>query len=348
MRVRLPARYALAAALAVGGFASSPRVLGQQGAPVEVEAAVVRAETVRREVSAVGTLLANESVIIRPEVEGRVADLSFREGQAVTEGTVLVRIEDAIHQARLVQAEAALTLSRANYERAADLYTKGSGTARARDETFAKMRSDEADLALNRALLAKTVIRAPFDGILGLRKVSVGAFVRPGDDVVDLVDIDPIKVDFRIPETLAAGLRVGQDIRVAVDALPGRAFEGRVYAISPEFDPQGRSVLLRARIANPNGPLRPGMFARVGLVLEEREGALVVPETALVPLAGEQFVFKVVDGKAVQAMVKIGQRRAGRVEVREGLKAGETVVTAGQIKLRDGVPVRPLPPSAGG
>jgi membrane fusion protein (multidrug efflux system) len=176
-----------------------------------------------------------------------------------------------------------------------------------------------------------------------LRRVSVGDFVNMGDDIVNLEQIDPLKADFRVAESYLGAVRPGQRIELGVDAFPGQAFTGEVYAIDPLIDESGRSILLRARLPNPEHVLRPGLFARVTLVLNERENAIQVPEQALVPQGQDQFVFKVVDGKAAFTKVEVGIRREGMVEITAGLGPKDEVVTAGQLKIRDGAEIAPLP-----
>jgi membrane fusion protein (multidrug efflux system) len=179
--------------------------------------------------------------------------------------------------------------------------------------------------------------------------------VKEGQDLVTLEDISALKVDFRVPEQLLAALRPGQVVEMGSDALPGRKYVATVDAIDPLVDQAGRAVLLRARLRNSDGQLRPGMFVRTRLIVSQRQNALTVPEEALVPVGADQFVFRIADGKAQRVKVRVGVRRAGAVEVVEGLAAGDTVVTAGQLKLRDGVQVvvggpggkPPAPPVAG-
>lgn len=308
--------------------------------PAVVEVRPVEFAPVRREIEAVGSLRADESVILRPEIAGRITEILFKEGQAVRKGAVLFRLDAAIARAQVEQAKASLALSRANFERAADLLRRGVATQRAYDETVANLRADEASLALATATLEKATLLAPFDGVLGLRRVSIGDYVNPGQDLVNIESIDALKVDFRVPEIHSLQLAAGQAIRVRLDAVPGESFEGKVYAIDPAIDPNGRAVILRAQIPNANGWLRPGMFARVTLVLEERKDAIVVPETALVPVGDEQFVFRVVNDKAVLTKVELGQRRAGRAEVLAGLPRDALIVVEGALKLRDGALVR--------
>ena len=312
-------------------------------APVFVETAPVRVGTVTRDITAVGTLLSNESVMIKPEITGRISEIFFKEGDQVQRGARLVALDDSVYRAELAQAEARIDLQRRNNSRAVELFDRKVATERTRDEAVAAMRTAEADLALARARLDKTRINAPFKGVLGLRRVSVGDYVNPGQDIVNLEDIDPIKVDFRVPESALRLLRVGQAIELQVDAFPGQTFQGQVYAIDPQVDVQGRSVVIRARVPNPDGHLKPGLFARVGLIVERRENAMLVPEQSVVPLEGRSAVFRVIDGTARLTEVQLGQRRAGQVEVVQGLKAGEVVITAGHLKVRDGVRVATAP-----
>jgi len=311
---------------------------------VVVEAGPVKLGAARRQIEAVGSLRSNESVIIRPEIAGRITEILFDEGQRVRKGAPLIRLDAAIAKAQVDQAKASLVLSRANHERAEDLFRKGAGTQRARDEAIAKLRADEAALALAQATLDKATIVAPFDGILGLRRVSVGDYVTPGQDLVNIENIEALKVDFRVPEIFSSYLTTDQTVRINLDAIPGTTYEGTVYAIDPAHDPNGRAVILRARLPNRDGLLRSGMFARVTLLIEERQDAIIVPETALVPVGRDHFVFRVVDGKALQTKVKIGQRRQGQVEIIDGLSRDGIIVTEGTVKVRDGAAVRPVAP----
>ncbi|MBF0374856.1 MAG: efflux RND transporter periplasmic adaptor subunit, partial [Alphaproteobacteria bacterium] len=241
--------------------------------------------------------------------------------------------------AEVKEAEAQLALSETNANRAEKLFRQNAGTERSRDEAAAQVRVDRARLDVARAQLAKTRILAPFDGVVGLRKVSVGAYVLPGADIANLENIQTLKVDFRVPEVFLAAVRPGQALQVTADAFPKEAFEGRVYAIDPLIDEAGRAILLRARVDNGAGALRPGLFVRVALVVDEVLDALVVPEEALVPRGRETVVFRVIDGKAQPTPVETGRRRDGVVEIVKGVAAGDKVVTAGHMKLRPGAPV---------
>lgn len=316
--------------------------------PVAVEAEKVRIDSIQRTIEAVGNLASNESVTLSPEISGRITHILFEEGQAVKKGDPLIRLDDAISRAELAQVEASLKLSRANYERAKTLFAQHTGTGRARDEAQAKLSTDQASLNLAKARLDKTTIYAPFDGIAGLRNVSIGDYVNPGQPMFNLESIDPLKVDFRMPEIYLGVLETGQKIQVNVDAFPNRSFEGEVYAIDPRVDSNGRTVVLRARLANEDGVLRPGLFARVSLVVNTTDGALIVPEQALIPQGNERFVYRIVDNKAVMTRVETGQRRRGQVEITEGLSADDVIVTAGQMKLRPDSPVTILESSKSG
>jgi RND family efflux transporter MFP subunit len=321
--------------------APGPAAPGAMAVPVET--ALVQVGPIQRRLTAVGSLRSNESVIIRPEVAGRIAQIRFDEGERVTKGQPLVMFDDTIYRAEVEEVRASLELSRANHDRAIDLLKRGAGTTKARDEALAQLRADQAALALAEARLDKTVIRAPFDGVIGLREVSVGDFVDVGDDMVNLEQIDPLKADFRVAEVYLGAVGPGQRIELGADAFPGETFTGEVFAIDPLIDESGRSIVLRARLPNRDDRLRPGLFVRVTLVLNERDDAIQIPEQALVPQGQDQFVFRVVDGKAELTKVTAGIRRDGMVEITEGLGPEDEVVTAGQLKIRDGASVQPLP-----
>lgn len=306
---------------------------------VAVEVAPVEVTTIVEELQAVGTLTPDEAVIVAPEIAGRIERIAFREGQKVAAGDVLVELDKAILRAELAKFRSDLTLARANHERMVTLSREGMAARQARDEALAALRSAEAGLALAEARLEKTTIRAPLSGVVGLRSVSVGAYVTPGQAIVELADIDPIKLDFRVPELALSELRTGQPIRVMVDARPGRTFEGTIYAIDPLVEVAGRAIRLRARIPNPDGELAPGLFARVDVVVGRRESAIVVSESAVFSRGQKRFVYRVVDGHAVLTEVVLGRRRPGRVEILGGLGDDDAVVHAGQQQLRDGARV---------
>ncbi|WP_340149064.1 efflux RND transporter periplasmic adaptor subunit [uncultured Sneathiella sp.] len=306
---------------------------------VTVEAEKVTIGPVVEDIRAVGTLQPNEAVIISSEIAGRVEKIRFDESENVAAGDALVELDDSILRAELTKVNSDLTLAKTNLERANKLANQGTGTLRARDEAVAANQAAEANLALARARLEKATITAPFSGVVGLRSVSIGAYVTPGDHLVQLVDIDPIKVDFRVPELALSNLRPGQAIRVTVDARPGKTFDGEIYVIDPIVDENGRAVRLRARIPNPDHILFPGLFARVQIIVNRRDNSVIVPESAIFARDRKHYVYTVVDNRTVLTEIELGQRLSGLAEVTKGLDGEAVVVTAGHQQVNNGTRV---------
>ncbi|MFM9861408.1 efflux RND transporter periplasmic adaptor subunit [Pseudoxanthobacter sp. M-2] len=325
-------------AAAAGGAPAAGGRPGGRG-PTPVEVAQAESAEPLEEIRSVGNLLADESVQIAPEQAGRVAAIRFEEGQAVAEGEELVKLDDTLLAAEAQEVQARAELAQANYDRASSLSRTGSGTQRTLDEALADRLTSNALLLLIESRLEKTSIKAPFPGIMGLRSVSVGAYVEPGRNIATLDKIDIVKVEFTIPERNLTDVRVGYAVEVRVDAYPDRVFRGEIYAIDPQVDVNGRSLKVRARLPNPDLSLRPGLFARVVVQGASRGEVVLVPEGAIVPRGGESFVYKVSDGKVEEAKVELGRRRAGLVELTTGIAAGDTVVVAGHARLRNGAPV---------
>jgi len=308
-------------------------------AGIGVEVRHPSATRLPRSINTVGSLRSDEAVVVRPEIAGRIAQIAFQEGQRVARGQVLVRLDDSVQRADVERARANLTLSKSKHERAIDLRQKGFISSQAKDEAENTLKVAQADLAVVAARLAKTEIAAPFGGIIGLRMVSVGDYVKEGQDIVNLEEVDPLKVDFRVPEMFLSQVRSGQVLQITLDALPGRTWPGQVFAINPLVDANGRAIAIRATVPNADGRLRPGMFARVRLLTSEMRDSLTIPEESIFPVGDDKFVYKVVDGRAQRQKVDVGQRRDGQVEILDGLNTQDSVVTAGAIKLRDGVAV---------
>jgi membrane fusion protein, multidrug efflux system len=308
-------------------------------AAIAVEAVKVSVQPMPQSITAVGSLRSDESITVRPEVAGRISEILFNEGQRVARGTTLLRLDPAINRAEVEQGRANWKLAKSKYDRAVDLAKSNFISGQARDEAENNLRVAEAGLQLAEARLAKTEIKAPFSGIIGLRVVSVGDYVKEGADVVNLESIDPLKVDFRVPEIYLKQVQVGQPLHVMLDAMPGKTYEGKVYAVNPLVDAAGRAIVIRAVVRNADTALRPGMFARVRLITRDMQDALAIPEQAIVPIGDEQHVYKIVDGRAVRLKVEVGQRRDGKVEIVKGLEPTDMIVTAGHLKIRDGVPV---------
>jgi membrane fusion protein, multidrug efflux system len=332
---------------AAGGNAAPPGTAtagpaGGAAMGMPVEASAAKAETLSQEIIAVGSLRSNESVTLSPEIAGRVARVAFREGQPVARGDVLFVLDDSVPQAELEQARASLVLSQRNHERAIELYERRLIPARERDEAAAKLEVDRASVALAEARMAKTRITAPFDGVVGLRAVSPGDYVVPGQALAPLEQMNVLKADFRLSEAALSRIAVGQALNLEVDAYPGEVFPGKVYAIDPRLAEESRSIGVRALVPNDQRRLRPGLFARVRLVVARRENAILVPEQAIVPQGGSPFVYVIEDGKAALRPVTVGLRQAGRAEIVSGVAAGELVITAGMQKIGPGAAVMPI------
>lgn len=326
-----------------GGPGGAPGRPG--GGKPAVEVAQVESIKLIDEAQAVGSLRSRQSVVLKPEVGGRVTQINFRDGERVRKGQLLVQFDDQLPLAQVKQAEAELSIARVNFNRNRELVEQNFISRRTVDESAANLEVAEAKLALAKATAARLRIVAPFDGIVGIRQANPGDYLKDGAEIVNLEDMDAIYVDYRLPERFQAKVRRGQMAQIDVDALPGRKFSARVQAIDPLIDANGRSLAVRACIDNRRLQLRPGMFARVNTVFSERANARVIPEEAIVPQGGRQFVIRLVDGadgKVTERVeVKLGLRSPGKVEVTEGLQAGDTVVVAGQQRLqKDGTPVR--------
>ena len=329
------------------GEAAQSGGAGATARPPAVEVARVELANLTDAAEAVGSLRSRQSVVLRPEVSGRVRQLNFRDGDRVRRGQLLVQLDDELPLAMVQQAQAELSIAQANHKRNQELVAQSFISQRSVDESAANLQVAQAKLALARATAARLRIVAPFDGIAGIRNVSVGDYLKDGADIVNIEDMDAIFVDFRLPERFQTKVRRGQTALVTLDALPGRQYAGVVQAIDPLVDANGRSVGIRACIDNRHLQLRPGMFARINAVFGERDKARVIPEEAIVPQAGRQTVIRLVDGPdqdtkiAQRVDVKVGMRLPGRVEITDGLRPGDVVVVAGQQRVqKDGMAVR--------
>ena len=465
-----PQEITLAGTTASGGPAAAPLSAGSAPRPAGVEVAKVERTTLQDDAQSVGSLRSRQSVMLRPEVAGRVKSLGFTDGAMVRQGQVLVQLDDTLQKAEIKQAKAQVSIAQANFKRNQELVAQNFVAQRVLEESSANLQVAEAQLALACARLSRMAITAPFDATAGIRNVNLGDFVKDGADLVNLEDLRSMYVDFRLPERYQAKLRQRQVVELQLDSLPGRIFKATVEAIDPLLDVNGRSIGIRAVLPNTMGeplqqggkraaaqaasapvgsgssavsgssgaavrkpaasskpviapaasvtgrmmidgdgcavaadsvvassassrtaasgsgvvrsglansgngsgtrpagnpaPLRPGMFARVTTVFAIKEAAVVVPEEAIVPQGGRQFVIKVVDSSKVptgagtgagaatvassdiklvsmRQEVKLGVRQQGKVEVTEGLVDGDTVVVAGQQRLqRDGTALR--------
>lgn len=341
---------AVAAGLLLVGIALVPMLLardadsqGPPGAgPPAVIVAQARMETLADRIEALGTTRGSESVEITSDITEKVVEIRFEDGQAVAAGDVLVVLDKTEEEADLRAAEAVLEEARLNYARIEQLESRQVAAIAELDARRAALHSAEAALAVVRAQIAARVIRAPFDGVVGLRLVSLGALVRPGDVITTLDTLDPMRVDFTVPSEHLDALSPGLAVEARADALAGRVFAGEIDSVGTRVDPVTRSLSVRAAVANP-GPryaLKPGLLMTVTIAKNPRE-AVLVPEEAIVPRGAETFVLVVADGAIVERRrVTTGLRRPGTVEIQEGLAAGERVVTHGVTTARPGEPVR--------
>jgi membrane fusion protein (multidrug efflux system) len=305
---------------------------------VDVVAAPARVDQLTLDLEALGNAHANESVEVTAKVSNLVTAVRFAEGQHVGKGAVLIELDGAQARAELAVAEAALGESTSQYKRSRELYSTHVLSQAQAEQIEATFKANQARVAAARARLADTVVRAPFSGRVGLRRVSVGSLVSPGTAITTLDDMSVIKLDFTIPEAQVAAVKTGLQIAAQSPAYPGATFAGRVASVDSRVDPQTRSVTVRALVPNVDGRLKPGMFLNVRMSRGTADG-LVVPEEALLPEQGNVFVFVVKDGRVSKRAIKTGQRRVGDVQVIDGLVAGELVVVEGTQKLRDGAAV---------
>jgi membrane fusion protein (multidrug efflux system) len=407
---------------------------GASGArPLGVEVGQVTKLSLRDDTEAVGTLRSSQNIMLRPEVAGRVLALGFSDGARVRAGQVLVQMDDTLQRAEVQQSLAQMSIAKANHKRNQELVAQNFVSQRSLDESSAALQVADAQLGLSCARLERMRLIAPFNGVVGIRNVNVGDYVKDGADLINLENIGSLYVDYRLPERYQTKVMPGQVIEVKLDAFSGRMFKAKVEAVDPLIDANGRSIGVRAVLANTageavatvsnkvpstpmqaasaathpasttaataavtsanrgvvlpspqglgcpantfdrtrtsaggeqNGPLRPGMFARVTAVFAVKPNALVVPEESIVPQGGKQFVIKAVEPSSLpvaaasgaastpalpldtklvsqRVEVKLGIRRGGQVEITEGLAEGDTVVVAGQQRLqKDGSPLR--------
>lgn len=315
---------------------------------VEVVTAEATTQPLGVEIEAVGTARANESVDVTSKTSNTVTAIRFEEGDRVRKGEILVELDGAEVRASLAEAEAALAESQNQFKRSRDLFTSKALSESQLDLIEATLKANQARVDVAKARLADTIIRASFDGNVGFRRVSVGSLVSPGTVITTLDDATLIKLDFTVAETYIHALQKNLPVIAATAGLPGREFRGKVTHLDSRVDPVTRSIAVRAELPNPQGELRPGMFMTVRLQGEVAP-ALLVPEGAIVPEQGHTYVFVVENGVAQRREVKLGKRRPGEVEIVDGLKEHERVVTEGTQNLRDGSVVndqRPEQPAA--
>lgn len=320
---------------------------GRGGGTPAVVVETVKPMTFADRIEAVGTAYARESTTIAATVTERIVRLNFTDGEYVRKGAVIAELARSEESADLREAQARLTEAQKQLSRLQALQARGFATNARVDEQVAAVNSARAQAGAVQAQIGDRIIRAPFSGVLGLRRISPGATVSAGTEIATLSDLSQIKLDFSLPETFLSTMRQGQAIEATAAAYDGELFRGTIESIEPTIDPVTRSVTVRAVLPNPDRRLKPGMLLTVNVIARSRT-SLAVPELALVPERDRNFVYKVdSENTALKTPVEIGERQEGMIEVRRGLRSGERIVTEGTIKVRDGGKVRTAPaPSA--
>lgn len=288
---------------------------------------------------ATGNVMANEEVQLSAEVAGRITVINFTEGTNVTKGTVLVNINDTELLAQLEKVNYNQKLAEEREQRAKSLLQKEAISQEEYDRALTDLNTVKAEASLIKAQLAKSKITAPFSGTIGLRQVSEGAFVTPGQRIATLTQIQPVKIEFSVPERFAQSVTKNSKVSFTLEGS-SQKFEALIYAVEPFIDPETRSVTVRAMYPNRNLELRPGSFTRIEFELNHMQNALQIPAQAVIPELGGYRVFKYMNGKAEQVNIGVGIRTSEMVQVTEGLKTGDTIITSGILQLRSGMPVK--------
>ena len=317
--------------------------------PERVNVAEVREDRWQPRVSSVGTVMAVQGTVVSAEAEGIVREIAFEAGSTVKAGDLLAQLDVDVERTQLRAAEAAAELARLSFKRAKELIGSDGLSQAQYDSAASNLKQADAQLDNIRAVIAKKTVRAPFAGKLGIRQISVGQLLQRGSPVVSLQSLDPVYVDFSLPQQRLRDLAEGLNVAVTSDAFPKQPFEGKVTAVNPDIDPVTRNVRVQATLANPDGRLRPGMFVSVEMILARSEKVLFIPETAVLHAPFGDSVFVVEEGPAApagakalvvrQQFVRLGARQGDFVAVTEGLKVGEKVVSTGAFKLRPGMSV---------
>jgi len=303
-----------------------------------VKAAVVKPEMIKNVLNAKGSVIPNEEVVINSEISGKIVGIHFKEGDRVAKGQLLVSIEDDELQAQLAQQEHLLEFLEKKAIREEKLNAKGGVSDEQYEATVRDLKTTKSQIDFIKAQIEKTKIHAPFSGILGLRFVSEGGYVVPADKITDLIDVDPLKIDFNIPEKYMGVVKKGNPISFTVEGITEH-FSGKVYAIEPKIDPETRTIRLRAISPNTDRELLPGAFAQVEIVLEEIDQALCVPTQSIIPEMNTKKLYLIKNGKAKQVEVETGLRLAKKIQVTNGIQAGDTVLTSGLLQVRNGTEV---------
>jgi membrane fusion protein (multidrug efflux system) len=307
----------------------------------QVIAAEAKREPIAETLAVVGSLAANESIEVKSETDGTVAEIPFKEGQPVKKGDLLIHLDETKFTASLAEAEANLKLAATTYERNQQLYRDKLIAQQDYDQAASLFQANQATVELRKRQLQDARIFAPFPGIVGARQVSPGQVISKNTTLTWLVDLDIVKAEFNVPERFLGEVKLGQAIELKVAAFPKEKFRGEVYFLAPQVDPNTRTLLMKARLPNAEHTLKPGMFANLDLTLTLRDDAIMIPESALMTLGDRTAVYVIAsDGTAQMRPVKVGIRMPNQIEILSGLQAGEKVVAEGVQKVRPGGPVK--------
>jgi len=308
--------------------------------PTIVTAASVKLEHWEPTIDTVGSLAAFQGTTVTTEASGIVSEVAFEAGTTVKAGDLLVKMDTSVLEAQLAASDARADLARVNAERSRELFSRNSASQAELDSVEAQLKQARAEVASIKAQIAQKQVRAPFSGRLGIRQINIGQYLDRGNAIVSLQALDPIYVNFTLPQQQLSRISVGQKVRITSDAMPGKVFEGKLSAINPEIESSTRNVRIQATFDNPTEQLRPGMFTRVSVVLPDIKDVYVIPQTAVVfaPYGDSVFVIEKKDGQLVlrQAFVKLGETRGDFITVVSGLKEGDQVVSTGVFKQRNG------------
>lgn len=317
---------------------NNPRGFGQAG-PLPVKTHILKYEVLDNKVLTTGTIMANEEVELKSETTGKITQIYFKEGSYVKSGDLLIKINDAELQAQLQSAKSRLELQKETEYRQKRLLEKEAISQEDYDMTANQLRVNEAEVELIKAQIDKTEIRAPFSGIIGLRHVSKGSFVNNSTIIATLQDIDPVKVNFSIPERYSSLVKNGDEVNFTITGS-SKQYKGKIYAIEPKIDPVTRTLQLRALCSNSGREILPGTFADIELVLDKIENAMLIPSEALIPDISGQKVYLYRNGTAVPQPVEIGIRTDVSVQLISGVNEGDTIIASGMLQLRPGLPVK--------
>lgn len=308
--------------------------------PVFVEAITITGSDHQEEISATGSLISIPGIVVKPEISGRITKIYFKSGDTVAAGAPLVEINTDVIKAQLADAMAQTSLAKAQFGRAAELYKTKDISKDAFERAKANIASAEARLENMQAQLRQANIVAPFAGKLGLSQISIGDYVNAGQSVlVNLQTMDPLSVDFSIPENYLSKVAIGQTVLLRTDAYPQEVFTGKVEAIESLINQKNRTLSIRASVPNKDGRLLPGAFVETTLQLSKQQKLIMVPQTAIVYSPSGNYAFKIINNKAQKIAVTIGERDSNNIIIKSGINLGDTIITAGQLKISDGSPV---------